>query len=85
MADKGFDVEDLLAPLGVKLNTPPLKGKQQLSDADVLRTQRIARVRIHVERAIARIKIFCVLDGESVDQIGTICCLLTCFQPPLLD
>ena len=38
MADKGFDVEDLLAPTGVRVNIRPLKGAQQLSGTDVLRT-----------------------------------------------
>ena len=42
MADKGFDVEDLLARIGIRLNIPPLKGKQQLPEADVIRTQQIA-------------------------------------------
>lgn len=31
MADRGFDIQDDLTPLGVKLNIPPfLKGKSQL-------------------------------------------------------
>ena len=92
MADKGFDVEDLLARIGIRLNIPPLKGKQQLPEADVIRTQQIARVRIHVERAIARVKNFCILEKViplttmgSINQIWTICCCLTNFQPPLVD
>ena len=30
MAHKGFDVEDLLARISVRLNIPPLKGAQRL-------------------------------------------------------
>ena len=57
MADKGFDIQDLLAPLGVRLNIPPfLKSGSQFSSDDVLRTKKIAKLRIHVERAIGRIK-----------------------------
>ena len=92
MADKGFDVEDLLAPTGLRVNIPPLKGAQRLRGTDVLRTQHITRVRIHVERAIARVKKFCILDKVIplsqmglINQIWTVCCLLTNFQPPLLD
>ena len=92
MADKGFDVEDLLAPTGLRVNIPPLKGVQQLCGTDVLRTQHIARVRIHVECAIARVKNFCILDKiiplsqmGLINQIWTVCCLLTNLQPPLLD
>ena len=33
MADRGFDIQDDLTPLGVKVNIPPfLKGKEQLSE-----------------------------------------------------
>ena len=47
MADKGFQIEDLL-PLGVKLNTPPfIGGNSQMSAQDVIQTQKIASVRIH--------------------------------------
>ena len=47
MADKGFQINDLL-PLGVKLNTPPfIGGNSQMSAQDVIQTQKIASVRIH--------------------------------------
>ena len=55
MADRGFDIEDDL-PV-TTLNIPPfLNGKDQLSLEEEVRTRKIASVRVHVERAIARIK-----------------------------
>ncbi|PFX18049.1 hypothetical protein AWC38_SpisGene17604 [Stylophora pistillata] len=52
MADKGFILSDIL-PLGVSLHIPPFLGTStQMSPEDVVRTQEIARLRIHVERAI---------------------------------
>lgn len=92
MADKGFDVQDLLAPHGVKLNIPPFKqGGQQMPLEDVQRTQQIAKVRIHVERLMERIKEFNIFAKvvpttmfPCINQIWTVCCLLTLFQSPLL-
>ena len=58
MADKGFTIQDLL-PLGVSLNVPPfLGGKGQISLEEVVATQTIASLRIHVERAIKKVKNF---------------------------
>ena len=58
MADKGFTVEDLL-PLGVSLNIPPFfRSKGQISPQEVVETQSIAFLCIHVERAINKIKKF---------------------------
>ena len=63
MADRGFTIQDLLNPLGVKLNIPAfLDGKEQLYREDVVLSQKIASVRIHVERIIARIKKFSLKD-----------------------
>ena len=77
MADRGFDLEDDL-PAGVKLNIPAfLEGKDQLSAEDEIVTQRIASVRVHVERAIARIKSFRILKQvfplKSIEQLDKIC------------
>ena len=56
MAEKGFTVEDLLA-LGVKLNIPPfLCSSIQMPTKEVVWTQEIASLRIHVERVINKIK-----------------------------
>jgi len=54
MADKAFDIKDLLAPLGVRLNIPTLK--TQFLCENVMKTKKIAKLRIHVERAIRRFK-----------------------------
>lgn len=51
MTDKGFTIEDLL-PLGVSLNIPPFLGSSsQMPARDVIRTQEIASLRIHVEQS----------------------------------
>jgi len=63
IADKGFQIADIL-PLGVKLNIPPfLRASTQMSAEDV-RTQQIAGLRIHVERAINKVNNFLIWKGE---------------------
>ena len=86
MADKGFTMLDLLEARGLKLNIPPfLKDQSSLLPAEVVETQEIASVRIHVERAIRRVKGFHILDGvidatmyASITRFGQFAvCLLT--------
>ena len=63
MADRVFDIEAELALLRVKLNIPAfLKGKQQLSNHELVETRRIASLRIHVESAMERLKNFHIFD-----------------------
>ena len=58
MADEGFSISDIL-PLGVSLNIQSFLGTStQMPLEDVVRTQEIARLRIHVERAISEIENF---------------------------
>ena len=92
IADKGFTILDLLEARGLKLNIPPfLKDRSSLLPAEVVETQEIASVRIHVERAIRRVKGFHILDGVidatmygSINQVWSVCCLLTNFMDPLI-
>ena len=45
MADKGFVIQDLLSPIGVRLNIPPfLDSKVQMPADDVLLTKKIAQL-----------------------------------------
>ena len=67
MADKGFDVQDLLITRGVQLNFPPFKkGDQQMCPENLAATKKIAavHVHIHVERKIERVKGYEILSGE---------------------
>jgi len=87
MADEGFTVEDLL-PLGVSLNIPPFLGnKGQMSPEEVVETQSIASLRIHVERGINKIKNFHIWDNVVaftmfgvVNQMWSVCAMLCNFQ-----
>ena len=93
MVDGGFVIYDELKELGVVLNIPCfLAGRDQLTAAEVKESQSIASVRIHVERAIQRVKKFRVLRNEiplslhgSVKQIWTVCCMLCNFMTPLIQ
>ena len=92
MADKGFTVEDLL-PLGVHLNLPPfLGGSSQMPAESVVRTQEIASLRIHMERAINTLKNFHIWDGViALNQLGlanqmwAICAFLCNAQPNIIS
>ena len=57
LADRGFTIRDILYAKQVDLNISPfLRGRDKLTREEEIKTRQIARVRIHVERAIERIK-----------------------------
>ena len=93
MADKGFDIQDILITRGVKLNIPPFKqGERQLLPEEIASTKKIAAIRIHVERKMQRIKSFRILSREidnsmfdCVEQLVFVCAMLTNFQSPLVS
>uniref|UniRef100_A0A8C1DT92 Uncharacterized protein n=1 Tax=Cyprinus carpio carpio TaxID=630221 RepID=A0A8C1DT92_CYPCA len=85
MVDKGFLVEDCVP---CKVHIPTFLSKRaQLSGPEVRKTQSIARLRVHVERLIRRVKehkIFSTaiplsLTG-SINQLYTVACLLVNYQ-----
>ena len=83
MVDRGFDISNIV-PNGVSVNMPPfLAGRDQLTAAETEQTMSPASVRIHVERAIGRIKLPNTLSPYAT-QMFTVCGLLTSFLPPLL-
>ena len=93
MADKGFDIQDLLVKHGLLLNIPPFKGSTALQFSDVQKTQTIARVRIHVERVIGQVKrryrilqsVIPLSTAGSIYQIWSVCCMLTNFRKKIIN
>ena len=82
MADREFLISGILNDMGIKLHMSSFKGteKTQLTSSQTIRSENIFKVRIHVERAIQRIKTFHILDGEDklsmkdiAEQIFTVC------------
>ena len=92
IADKGFDIEDKLKQIGLRLNIPPfLNDKVGFEENDAIKTQTIAQHRIHVERAICSMRRFRIFNSiipvsmfGSIHQILTVACLLSNFQNPVL-
>ena len=63
MADRGFTIRDQLNEVGVELSIPPfLDGQKQLPSSKVQEGRTIASLQIHAERAIGRIKNYCILE-----------------------
>ena len=89
LADKGFLIQDMV-PRGVSVNIPPFlnNGKFTLSEARAKKS--IARCRIHVERANARLKSFKVLNFIPsflrchADKLCQLCAALVNLQFPLI-
>ena len=90
LADKGFTIYALL-PDGVNLNIPPfLRGKAQFTKEEGEMCRKIARARIHIERANERINNFAILSHVRhnyvplIDKIIQLCCALVNLQSPIL-
>ena len=90
MADKGFNIADLLETKGVSLNIPPRKNSEQFDSIELVKTRRIASLRVHIERAFGRVKSFKILSSIPNNMAGyaselfITCAILTNFQPPLI-
>ena len=88
MADKGFIIRELLEAKDCNLIIPPfLNCEEQFAEEETEQTKQIAMLRIHVERAIRRVKEYHIFDSPismslsgSINQIWTVCCLLTNFR-----
>ncbi|KAF0745173.1 THAP-type domain-containing protein [Aphis craccivora] len=92
MVDKGFLIEQECADRGVRLYRPPFLGKnKQLSTKDGIENAEIARARVHIERAIQRIKIFKILQQKVpwsylpiIDKITTVICGVVNISRPII-
>ena len=92
MADKGFKVYKMLKERDVSLNIPPfLSNNSQFSVAEVAETQDIAALRIHVERAIERVKRYKIFSTVipltllgSINQLWAIATILANLKNPLI-
>lgn len=96
MADRGFNIQEIpeVVRKGVKVNVPPFMNESgQFTESELLKTRQIATLRIHVERAIERIKNYHMLESIPVtlckngliDMIFFICAMFTNFLPPLVS
>ena len=89
MVDKGFLIHDVV-PNGVTVNIPPFLNTPQFTKSEILKTEKIARCRVHVERSIARFKNYRILNhiGPSLkafaDEIVQVIGVLVNLQPPII-
>ena len=92
IANRDFLIEDYLKPSGVGLEIPNfLKGRDQFTIKETVKSQKISNERIHVERMIQRLKCYHIFDRAlqinmlgSFNQIKSACALLSNFQEPML-
>ena len=67
------------------------QGDRQFTPDDIMKTKKIAAVRIHIERAINRLKQYTLVDGvilntlwDIADQLIFVAGYLTNFEPGLV-
>jgi len=61
LADKGFLIQDIV-PKGVSVNIPPFLQNGKFTASKIRATKNVAKCRIHVKRANARVKDFKILN-----------------------
>ena len=94
LVDRGFYVQDLFLVYHVTVAIPPFtKGETHFTKVQVEQAKTISRARIHVERAIGRLKEFKLLSHELplnmldlADYIWIIAGAITNLQPsPVIE
>lgn len=93
LADRGFDIEEELRERNIKWNIPAfLKGREHFEDKELDDSRKVANVRIHIERAVRKVKEFQILSGTvpltlgpSLENIWIICCHLANFTGNLIN
>lgn len=92
MADKGFSIANLLKEKNITLNIPRvINGNCQVSNKELRDAQKMATIRILIERRIRRIKGFRIFDGPIplslapvINQMWTVVALLSNFQDHII-
>ena len=92
IADRSFLIKDSLLERKVDPNTPPFLGKRyRLTAKEEILTKRIARVRIHVERANEQMVKFKIIFKvaplslkPAISQIVHVIAFLVNYQGPLV-
>lgn len=92
MADKGFILNELLENTGISIVTPDfLASDGQFTKEQVEHNQRIARLRVHVERHIKKVRECSIFKPNiplscvgSINQLWAIANLLTLFKRPII-
>lgn len=100
LADKGFDISDLIESRGATLNIPAyLKNKKQFGPAEIELNKQVTKFRIHIERCIGTLKSkFTILSQtitidtlvrfenskNAIDLIARVCCILYNFNPSII-
>jgi hypothetical protein len=91
MADKGFNIQDLLALHDTHLIAPPIMRKGNISAKASTATRRVATARVHIERMIRLLKLFTILKGvipltlkPYIDAIVKVCAILVNLQPSVI-
>lgn len=71
LADKGFQIQDLLAPKDVKVNMPEFLKKKagQLEPEQLYSSKKTSADRIHIERIIGLGKTYKILKGTLTSNL----------------
>ena len=95
MADRGFNIQELFLHKQVRLVIPPFmrttKSTSQFTESEDTKTKTVANARIHVERAIGRLKEFTILQGpipltmiDLMESALVVCSAIVNLQPILV-
>ncbi|XP_029833686.3 uncharacterized protein LOC115318114 [Ixodes scapularis] len=92
MVDKGFLINELCREKNVKMIRPPFLMEKQLTAEEARANQSIASARVHVERAIQRMKLFRILRHRFdldllpyIDKIFTVISGIVNLSKPLFS
>ena len=93
LADRGFNIEDLVIKMGAKLVIPPfLNGRSRFTPKELSDSRVITRARIHVERFNQRLKLFKYISDKIpqarfplINQAVYVCCCFVNFTRSFVE